>query len=191
MKRVLQLLIACGLINLKKNNRSFSSEETTNTGSWKYKVGSIYMNLNQFNADYLTEVLNKVFIINNTYSVLIKVQYTNLEGHTLYCMLDEQIGIVHNNKDGLKSTIASRFINIEDKLEHYMSKYDAVDVNLIQLMYIVNNSFKQLRLKNINKENLDKNTVNIKDIKRVFSNNMLSLTTNELYYGKRLSFEVS
>ena len=175
-----------------KSNRSFSSEvESTNTGSLKYKVKSIYMDCNQFNADNLTNELSKAFIVNNTYSVLFKVQYLNAEGHVLYCMLDEQIGIVYNSKDTLKNTIANRFVNLEDKLDHYMSKYDAVDVNLIQIMYIVNNSFEPLRLKNINKEYLDKNLINIKEIKNEFSNHILPLSTNEIYYGELLRFEVN
>lgn len=174
----------------KSNQRFFGSVERINKGSLKLKVKSIYMYANQFNENYLIEVLNKAFIMNNTYSLLIKVQYTNTEGHSLYCMLDEQIGIVYNSKECLNNIITSRFIDLKDKLAFYMYKYDAVEVDLIQIMYIVNNSFKELRLKNINKEYIDKNIVNIKQTKKVFSNNMLPLTTNEIYYGTVLVFEI-
>jgi hypothetical protein len=72
-----------------------------------------------------------------------------------------------------------------------MSQYNAVEINLIQIMYVVNNSFDSLRLKNINKELLDKNIINVKETKKVLSNSILPLSTNEIYYGKPLSFEVN
>jgi len=57
-------------------------------------------------------------------------------------------------------------------------------------MYIVNNSLLTLRFKNINKEPLDKNLVNVKQTQKLFSNKILPLTINEIYYGKLLPFEL-
>jgi hypothetical protein len=71
-----------------------------------------------------------------------------------------------------------------------MDKYDAVDIHLIQFMYVKNNSFPSLRLKNINKELLDKEIVNVKETKELFNNKFLPLSNNEIYYGKPLTFEV-
>lgn len=185
----------CYSSGFNKLVRSFSSEQEgifrRKTPIWKYKVKSIYMDVEGFNINNFTNSLIKALTINNTYSLLIKVQYTNIEGYTLYCMLDEQMGIVYDSKESIKEIIANRFSKLEDKLEYYMSQYDAVDINLIQIMYVVNNSFDHLRIKNINKELLDKNIVNIKETKKLFNNNLLPLSSNEIYYGKPLSFEVN
>jgi len=148
------------------------------------------MDIDDFNVYNFTNVLIKALTIDNTYSLLVKVQYTNVEGDILYCMLDEQLGIVYNNKDNIKATMAKRFEDLQDKLTDYMNRYNAIEVNLIQIMYVVNNSFPKLRLKNINKELLDKNIVNIKETRKVFSNNLLPLSINEIYYGKLLLFDV-
>lgn len=75
-------------------------------------------------------------------------------------------------------------------LLHYMDKYEATEIELIQFMYVVNNSFPRLQLKNINKAFLDKEIVNISQTKKVFSHKVLPLSNNEIYYGERLSFDV-
>lgn len=148
------------------------------------------MDINEFNVENFTNVLTKALTIDNTYSLLIKVQYTNVEGDILYFMLSEQIGIVYNNKSNIRDVISNRFEDIQDKLTDYMIRYNGVEVNLIQIMYVVNNSYPKLRLKNINKEILDKNIVNTKETRKMFSNSLLPLSSNENYYGKILDFNV-
>jgi len=134
--------------------------------------------------------MKKVLIVNNTYSVLVKVQMTNIDGHPIFCMLDNQFGIYYTKSTDFDDLLNKRFETLMDRLVFYMSKYEALQINLIQVMYILNNSFEELRLKNINKVTLDKNIINIKQVKLNFSNNLLPLSVNEIYYGKLLSFDV-
>lgn len=42
------------------------------------------MDVNEFNLKNFTKSLTKVLTLNNTYSLLVKVQYINIEGHILY-----------------------------------------------------------------------------------------------------------
>ncbi|RKF65812.1 putative DNA polymerase [Erysiphe neolycopersici] len=107
----------------------------------------------------------------------------------LFCMLDEQFGVYFTDSDNVKDLLFKRFETICDKLDFYMSKYDADQVTLIQVMYVINNSLPKLRLKNINKVYLDKNIINVTKTKRNFSENFLPLSTNEFFYGKPMRFD--
>ena len=107
----------------------------------------------------------------------------------LFCMLDEQFGVYFTDSDNVKDLLFKRFETICDKLDFYMSKYDADQVTLIQVMYVLNNSLPKLRLKNINKVYLDKNIINVTKTKRNFSENFLPLSTNEFFYGKPMRFD--
>lgn len=94
-------------------------------------------------------------------------------------MLDRQYGITYDDKDTIKPIIANKFfvlrcfaaslLRFENRLNFYLDKYEAIDINLIQIMYIVNNSLLTLRFKNINKEPLDKSLVNVKQTRTFFS----------------------
>lgn len=106
-------------------------------------------------------------------------------------MLDEQFGVYFTESDDVKDLLYKRFETLCDRLEFYISKYNADFVTLIQVMYVVNNSLQKFRLKNINKVSLDKNIINVTKTKMNFSDKFLPLSTNEIFYGKRLSFETS
>ena len=114
---------------------------------------------------------------------------TNIEGIPFFFMIDEQFGVYFTESDNVKDILNKRYETLCDRLEYYMSKYNSDQVTLIQVMYIVNNSFEKLRLKNINKVSLDKNIINISKTKRSFSDKFLPLSTNEIFYGKLLTFE--
>jgi len=114
---------------------------------------------------YITHQLSKCFVPGNTYSILVKLNYIDYEDNILHCMLDKQKGIVYTNKEDLKVIIDNWYSDLEDMFNFYMDKYEAIDVESIQFMYVVNNSFPSLRLKNINKESFDKEIVSIKDTK--------------------------
>lgn len=107
---------------------------------------------------------------------------------SLFCMLDEQF-VYFTDSDNVKDLLYKRFETICDKLEFYMSKYNAEQVTLIQVMYVINNSLLKFRLKNINKVYLDKNIINVTKTKRNFSDNFLPLSTNEIFYGKPMRFD--
>jgi hypothetical protein len=134
--------------------------------------------------------MKDTLIVNNTYSVLVKVQLVNEEGFTFFCMLDEQFGINYTKSLDFDKVLSNRYYTLSTRLQFYLNKYNAEKVLLIQVMYIVNNSFEELRLKNINKVTLDKNIANIKQTKLNFSDNLLPLSTNEFYYGKLLTYDV-
>ena len=114
---------------------------------------------------------------------------TNLEGVSIFCMLDEQFGIYFTDSKKLEQTLSKKFFTLCERLDFYTDKYSAEEVTLIQVMYIVNTSYDKLRLRNINKVMLDKNIVNVKQTKLNFSDKFLPLSTNEIYYGKLLEFD--
>ena len=52
-------------------------------GVRKYNIKSIYMDIEDFNLENFINVLTKALTLDNTYSLLVKVQYTNVEGDLL------------------------------------------------------------------------------------------------------------
>ena len=63
---------------------------------------------------------------------------------SLFCMLDEQF-VYFTDSDNVKDLLYKRFETICDKLEFYMSKYNAEQVTLIQVLYVINNSLLKFR----------------------------------------------
>jgi hypothetical protein len=64
----------------------------------------------------------------------------------------------------------------------FIDDYDVGEINLIELLYVTIKDLPKLKLKNINKVKLNKEFVNVKEIKDRF--NFLPLTLNTSYYGK-------
>lgn len=152
-------------------------------------VNSIFLNPENFTFENFSALLKSRFVYNNTYSILVKVSIQNDEGNPIYFMLNEQFGITYSKSVDVDSILKKRFDTLDDRLNYYLGYYNAIDINLIQIMYVINNSFPKLRLKNINNIPLDKNIVNIKQTKLNFSDSFLPLTTNEIFYGTKLSFK--
>lgn len=143
------------------------------------RQNSIYLEIEDLNFEKFYLALKSRFIINNSYSIL-KVRMSYCDEISLFCMQDEQFVYF---TDSVKDLLYKRFEQICDKLVFYI-KYNADTVTLIQVMYVINNSLLKLRLKN--KVDLDKNIINVTKTKR---NLMENLSTNEIFYGKPMSFE--
>lgn len=60
----------------RNKRRSFSTErEDRKIPFWKYKVNSVYMDVNEFNLNNFTKSLTKVLTLNNTYSLLLDTYF--------------------------------------------------------------------------------------------------------------------
>nr|Q01529.1 RecName: Full=Probable DNA polymerase [Podospora anserina]CAA43117.2 DNA polymerase [Podospora anserina] len=174
-------------LNFSNGFRAFSSERKRQN-SWKLSVRSIYMDSVNFTKHDFINALLKNFKQGNVYTVLVKVEYLDSSGNRAWCMLNVQKGIIYRNKSDFIELVKEFFDEVYIGYIEYMSRYHAQEVLSIQIMYILNNdSYRQYSLKNINKEKLDKNLVNVKQTKLDFSESLLPLTTNEKFYGKRLT----
>ena len=173
----------------RNNTVNNQSNKPISKASWKIDVNSIYLEPENFNLENFSSLLKSRFVYNNTYSILVKVSIQNDEGYDIYFMLNEQFGVPYYKSVDVDSIFKKRFETLDDRLNYYLGYYNAIDINLIQIMYVMNNSFPKLRIKNINKIDLDKNIINIKQTKQNFSDSFLPLTTNEIHYGTKLSFE--
>lgn len=60
-------------------------------------------------------------VINNTYSVLVKTNYTSEEGYTLYLMLlGRQFGLVYSDEKSLATQIEFRYKQIMFSIQFYL-----------------------------------------------------------------------
>lgn len=159
--------------------------------SWKNNVKSVYFLLTDFTKVGFINSMKQRLVINNVYSVLVKVElYDSDEGIVYFRMVGSQLGIHYTSYQDFDDILSEKFDVIKDRLIAMLSHYNADKVNLIQVMYITNNSLAKLRLKNINKVILDKGIVSVKQTKLNFSENFLPLSVNEIYYGELLRFDV-
>jgi hypothetical protein len=187
------------LYKLNPLNKLFYTTEQSNinhkVGLWSHKNRN---NINHFNLNYedlnyetILHNLKEHLIINNTYSLLIKVTYSSESGTKYFMLFDRQFGINYYSEKALAIQLKDRYSIIKDRLHYYELKYEIDEFNIIQFLYVPNNSYEKLKLKNVNKENLDKGIVNVQKTKTLFNNNLLPLSINEIHYGEKLTFTVN
>jgi DNA polymerase type B, organellar and viral len=148
-------------------------------GGHKKKVNAFYLDsldLHNFTNLFLSNL--KVGI---SYSILFKVKYDE----SRFIMLGKQVGIKLYDINDIKSVnkLYSDFILL---IKNFTDKYNPEVVELIQVLYIVLSDKPKLKLSNINKINLNKEFLNIKNTREKFNSRLLPLTLDNYYYGKLL-----
>nr|QBM09675.1 hypothetical protein [Dactylella sp.] len=178
-------------------------------GWWGSKIKSvifneiiIFKNFNKhvYSKDTVFNQINfiaaflKIFRTNSTYSILIRVRYTFIssDGYSKsFAMLGEQLGVVFT--DSLENNISvleNKYKNIVNRMREVAANYGAVNIDLVQIMYILNNSYSEFRIKNLNKYvKLNKDIVNVSKAKLEFNDRLLPMTLNENLYGIPINCE--
>jgi hypothetical protein len=134
--------------------------------------------------NYFVNLLMTKFLLNTTYSLLIKLGFNN---HIFY-MVGNQIGLIIRNFHNIK-----HYKNILDvinsRIEDLIARYKIDDLPLtINLMYKIIVPLPDLVLKNISNININinKNIFSIKELKQIFNSKYLPLTNNMVYFGNSL-----
>nr|QBM09673.1 hypothetical protein [Dactylella sp.] len=99
---------------------------------------------------FYVEVI-KYFYVNTQYNVLIKLFYTDGSDIEKFCILGRQYGLFLTNDDFInKQIIFGLWCHMCFWISHYYTKYNVQQVIYIQVLYIINDSYGNLKLKNIN-----------------------------------------
>jgi hypothetical protein len=145
----------------------------------KEKIKSIYIDNLEFNS-FKNSILNNLTVDVN-YSLLFKAKYNSSH----FGMLGPQQGFKLSNVNDLQS-IELLYNDLIDRIENFMDKYNAEEIELIQVIYIVLSENPKLKLTNINNIDLNKNLVKVREVKEKFNDKFLPLTVNTNYFGKLL-----
>lgn len=130
-----------------------------------------------YDLDNFVKKLLEVLKANERYSLLLKVNYNKDQ----YAMAGKQIGLKFSSGEDIElfKNVHKSFMK---RLKNIYDIYEVEEVNSIQVLYVFIEDMPELKLKNINKIDLNKYFSNVKEIKDRF--NLIPLTTNVNYYGK-------
>jgi len=131
--------------------------------------------------DGFTKLILSNLKIGITYSLLVKIKYDNSH----FGMLGSQIGFKLSSIDYINS-IKLLYNDLIKIIQNFMDEYNAEEIELIQILYIIIRDNPKLKLDNINKIKLNRDFVKIKETKGSFNSKLLPLTVNNNYYGKLL-----
>lgn len=146
----------------------------------KHKFQYFHLSLNDFTTiNFINFIVNN-FKLNSTYSILIKISCQN---NLVFKMCGSQIGIVIKNEHDLdyyEKVYSVILIRIESMIAtyHYIDTVDAIEI-----MYTTIIPQEELKLKNIYNLPLNKQLINIKEVRKNFNENLLPFTTNTSYFG--------
>lgn len=127
------------------------------------------------------------------YSILIKI-FERGDKNMLYCymLLEKQIPFIYSNDEEFERKMDSLIELIDFRLSYYRDKYGNLigegGIHSLQVMFVEINSSQLPILKNVAKVELNKNLVNIKEVRKNFNRNVLPLTMDESFYGERLKY---
>ena len=164
------------------NSYSTLNESGIKDSTWKLpKIKSLYFDSISFTLDNFKNVVNFEFKPNTTYSILVKLRYDD----GFFGMAGNQTSFVYK---GIKQDkyIENFFYSLVDIINVFEDRYNAENINIIQIMYIVINDIPKLKIQNVNKIKLNKEFVNTKEIKEKYNSKFLPLTCDLNYYGKLL-----
>ena len=163
--------------NLKTNNLH---DTVFNKSPYNY----FHFTYESFSSEsFINKILNH-FHLNTTYSILIKVSSNN---NLNFKMCGSQIGIVIKEDHNIKF-YESLFSTIEYRIETVINNYDYMNsLDLIEIAYCTINPPQDLKLTNIKELEFPSYIVNVEKVKKNFNENVLPLTTNERYFGEKLS----
>lgn len=144
----------------------------------KNRISYIHFGYNDFCDfdNFVTELL-EVLKEKQQYSLLIKINYNK----KLYAMAGLQIGFKFEDSED-SMFFESLHDSIKQRINEILDHYEVKEINSIELLYVLIEDIAELKLKNINKIDLSKGFVSIKDTKDRF--NLIPLTINKDYFGK-------
>lgn len=139
-----------------------------------------------FYIDYLEFDMFKQLVLSNlqvgvNYSLLFKFKYNGSH----FGMVGPQRGFKLLSIDDVKS-IELLYDDLVNLMENFMDEYNAEEIELIQVLYIVVSENPKLKLENINKISLNRGFVNVKEARQKFNVKFLPITVNNNYFGKLL-----
>ena len=152
----------------------------------KSKFKYIHLSYEEFSVKNLQNVIIQNFKLNTTYSILLKISSDN---HQIFKMCGPQIGIVIGSEHNLD--YYSKLYNLmQTRIESIVDNYNYIEtVNSLEIMYSVIIPQKDLTLKNISKYSLNHPTINKKETKKKFNQNLLPLTLDTSHYGYNILLE--
>ena len=131
-------------------------------------------------VNFQKEITNN-FNLNSTYSLLLKISSSN---NLIFKMCGPQIGLIIENEHNY-DYYAHLYRTILTRIETTIDSYTYIEeVEGIEIIYSILNPLPELKLKNINNYNLNKQVLSINKAKKEFNQNLLPLTTDSSYYGK-------
>jgi hypothetical protein len=144
----------------------------------KNRISYIHLGYDDFyDFDSFVIELLEVLKEKQQYSLLIKINYNK----ELYAMAGVQIGFKFEDREDF---MAFEYLHesLKQRVKDILDNYDVDEISSIQLLYVLIEDMPELKLKNINKINISKGFVNVKDSKDRF--NLIPLTINKDYFGK-------
>src|SRR6266700_2540046 len=130
-----------------------------------------------YDVDNFVIKLLEVLKENEQYSLLLKINYNKV----LFGMVGKQTGFKFSSKEDIQ-IFENLHKSFKQMLNPFYDRYEIDEVNTIQLLYVLIKDIPELKLKNINKINLNNKFTNVKESKDRF--NLIPLTTNMKYFGK-------
>lgn len=128
---------------------------------------------------------------NNTYSIIIKVRGKLGDGNTSYFMpLERQVGFHYSDESDVNERLKAIFYQLYTRIIYYEDLYELISIDILQFGYVVNVQPENLKIKNINKEYLDKDLVKVGLVKSTYNDKYLPITIDESYYGKPIKPEI-
>ena len=146
----------------------------------KNKFQYFHFSLNDFTTiNFINFIVNNLKL-NSTYSILIKISCQN---NLVFKMCGSQIGIVIKNEHDL-DYYEKIYSVILIRIELMIATYNYIDtVDAIEIMYTTIIPQEELKLKNIYNFPLNKQLINIKEVRKNFNEMLLPFTTNTSYFG--------
>jgi hypothetical protein len=157
--------------------------DSKSVGFKKEKIKHLFLNPDNLNLlDFISDFQDMKFKLNLNfkYAYLIKIKlvsniYRNAGHHGIWSS---------GNLDDLYDQIIA-------KLEDFIDDYSDDEIELIDIMFIELDELPKLKLKNINKLDINKKLIKKVETKKYFSENYLPLTTNLNYYGLPLEYKLN
>ena len=140
----------------------------------------IHFSYNNFTKEnFRSEIINK-FKLNTTYSIFIKISSQN---NLIFKMCGPQIGLIIKNEHDL-DFYNKLFSVIQIRIESTVDLYNYIEnIDAIEIMYSIITPSTELAIKNISNLSLNKQLINVKEVKKNFNQNILPFTMDTTYYG--------
>ena len=146
----------------------------------------IHISFEDFTLENFLKIIMNNFQLNTTYSILLKISSNN---NLIFKMCGPQIGLVVGNNHNLQY-YSDLYNLILTRIETTVDSYNYIDtVDGLEIMYSVIIPQKDLTLKNISKYSLNHPTINKKETKKKFNQNLLPLTLDTSHYGYNILLE--
>ena len=136
---------------IESNNAGKKSIVSNNAGKAR-NIQYLHFRVDDFdNSSMVIERIQKLMKINKNYSVLIKILRTNGTFGMAGSQINFCLSVDHVERE---NDLRVLYKTIFRRIENFMNEYKNIRIQFIQLMFVEINIEKDLKIKNVNKNNL-------------------------------------